>query len=123
MTEKQKEMADALGLSQEKAEEFVKELHLPSTESEEDAPTWDKSTGFQFPADLVELFNAASRLNALFVRQTDIEYERWRGYCEDPDFFCRGFAEAMEHCTKAVQELSEYAKQLVQEEMFEKYKD
>ena len=103
--------------------EELKEGTAQQQEQQPTKNTWDKSTGFQFPADLVELFNAASRLNALFVRQTDIEYERWRGYCENPDFFCRGFAEAMEHCTKAVQELSEYAKQLVQEEMFEKYKD
>lgn len=88
----------------------------------ENQTAWDKITGFQFPADLVELFNAASKLNALFVKQTDIEYERWRGYSEDPDLFCKGFAEAMEHSTKTVQELSEYAKQLVQIEMFEKYK-
>lgn len=99
----------------------MKEKEIVKSQNEETA--LGKFTGFQFPDDLVELFNAASRLNALFVRQTDIEHERWRGYGEDPDFFCRGFAEAMEHCTKAVQELSEYAKQLVQEEMFEKYKD
>ena len=123
MTEKQKEMADALGLSQEKAEEIVKELHLPSTEGEEDAPTWDRYTGFKFPADLVELFNVASKLNALFIRQTPVEFDRWKSYNEDPDSFCKAFAEAMEHCTKAVQELSEYAKALVMEEMFEKYKD
>ena len=61
MNEKQKEMAEALGLSQEKAGEIVENLNLPSTESEEDkvsnAPTWDRYTGFKFPADLVELFN------------------------------------------------------------------
>ena len=123
MTEKQKEMADALGLSQEKAEEMVKELHLPSTESEEDAPTQDKFLGFQFPSGLVELFNAASRLNALFDRQSDVEYERWCEYGEDPDTFYTSFAEAREHCTKIVEELSQYAKALVMEEMFEKYKD
>lgn len=123
MNEKQKEIAEALGLSQEKAEEIVKELHLPSTEGEEDAPTWDRYTGFKFPADLVELFNVASKLNALFIRQTPVEFDRWKGYGEDPDFFCKAFAEAMEHCSDVVQELSEYAKQLVQEEMFEKYKD
>lgn len=123
MNEKQKEMAEALGLSQEKAEEIVKNLNLPSTKSEENAPIWDRYTGFKFPADLVELFNVASKLNALFIKQTPIEFDRWKSYGEDPDFFCKAFAEAMEHCTDVVQELSEYAKQLVQEEMFEKYKD
>lgn len=126
MNEKQKERAEALGLSQDKAEEIVKSLNLPSTESEEDkvsnAATWDRYTGFKFPADLVELFNVASKLNALFIKQTPVEFDRWKGYGEDPDFFCKAFAEAMEHCTDVVQELSEYAKQLIQEEMFEKYK-
>ena len=112
MNEKQKERAEALGLSQEKAEE----------DKVSNAPTWDKFTGFKFPADLVELFNVASKLNALFIKQTPIEFDRWKGYGEDPDFFCKAFAEAMEHCSDVVQELSEYAKQLIQEEMFEKYK-
>ena len=123
MNEKQKEMANAFGLSQEKAEEIVKNLNLPSTESEEDTPTWDRYTGFKFPADLVELFNVASKLNALFVRQTEKEFDRWKSYGEDPDFFCKAFAEAMEHCTKLVSELSDYARELVQIELFEKYKD
>lgn len=89
----------------------------------ENQTAWDKSTGFQFPADLVELFNTASKLNALFVRQSDVEYDRWCGYGEDPDTFYTSFAEAREHCTKIVQGLSEYAKAMIMEEMFEKYKD
>jgi hypothetical protein len=80
-------------------------------------------TGFRFSDDLSELFNAVSKANALFVKLTDEEIERWKAIGESPDVFGKAFSDAMEHNTKCIQSLSEYAKQLVEVEMFEKFKD
>ena len=124
MNEKQKERAETLGLSQEKAEKILEELNVSEVElGDSQSSEWDREMGFEFPPDLIELFNTASRLNALFIRQTDIEFDRWRDYGESPDVFCKGFADAMDKCEKLISDLAEYAKALVTIELFEKYKD
>lgn len=85
-------------------------------------PEWDKWFGFRFSDELTELFNTAAKLNALFVKLVETEYERWSGYGEKPEHFIDGFNEAMEYNTKCIHHLSEYAKQLLEYEMFEKFK-
>lgn len=85
--------------------------------------TWDRFYGFDFGYDMKELFNSVSKANALFVKLTESEYDRWKGYGELPDNFCKDFADAMEYNTKCIQSLSEYAAELVKYEMFEKFKD
>lgn len=85
-------------------------------------PEWGGWPGFRFSDELTELFNTVSKANALFIKLTETEYQRWGDYGEDPEHFCKGFSDAMEYNTKAIEALSDYAAELVKYEMYERFK-
>ena len=85
-------------------------------------PEWGGWPGFRFSDELTELFNTVSKANALFIKLTETEYQRWGDYGEDPEHFCKGFSDAMEYNTKTIKALSDYAAELVKYEMYERFK-
>ena len=104
-------------------DEELKEGTAQQQEQQPTTPTWDKYFGFRFSDDLTELFNSVSKANALLDKLMEQEYDRWKGYGESPENYCKDLSDATEYCMKMVHSLSEYAAQLVKFEMFEKFKD
>ena len=102
--------------------EAMKEETAQQQEQQPTTPTWDKFYGFDFGYDLKELFNSVSKANAILDKLMEQEYDRWKGYGESPDNYCKDFEDATEYCMKMVNSLSEYAAELVKYEMFEKFK-
>ena len=64
-------------------------------------PDWGGWADFQPKEKLLELYNTAAKLNALFVENTDTQQQFWGDVGEDPDHFGKAFGEAMEYCAKA----------------------
>ena len=103
--------------------EELKEGIAQQQEQQPTKNTWDKINGFDFGYDMKELFNSVSKANALLDKLMEQEYDRWKGYGELPENYCKDLSDATEYCAKMVHSLSEYAAELVRYEMFEKFKE
>lgn len=82
--------------------------------------------GYQLPAELVEVMDLASKLNARMNEIGEVEKHRVinDGWCSADElrFFMAHYSNACEYVSNVMTELSNYAREYIMTEMFDKNK-